>query len=108
MVARAGGARYVADRGLRAAGGASHLLGPAVAALPRSDRCPRSRMGGDRHPRVRARAVRHGAGHRARPDRHRDGPAPRADRESLMAFAVEAGLGALLLLVFLATIVGRG
>src|ERR1051325_8395409 len=68
-------------------------------------------MGRARHPGVRAGALRHGAGTGARARRHGDGAAPRADREPMTIgspFAVEIGLGALLLLVFLGTLFARG
>src|SRR5438445_711101 len=109
--------RHMLHRGLRAAGREADLLGAAVAALRPARGRPRPRVvragAADR----RHRPLRHGprAGHR--PRRHRHGADPHAHGEALSLgragllgpltpFALELGLGALLLIVFVGGLVG--
>src|SRR5206468_537464 len=77
----------------------------------------RPRVGRARASRRGARALRHGARGRDRPDRHGDHAPGIADRraltpvpgpETVRAFTLEIGLGALLLLVFVANLGVRG
>src|SRR3989449_71718 len=86
-------------------------------ALPPPRGRARPGVGGARAPRRGARALRYGAGARDHPGRHGDPPFAGADRgvltpvpgpDAVRAFILEIGLGALLLLVFVATLGIRG
>src|SRR5256886_6350091 len=117
LVALPRGRGYVPHGRLCAAGRQADLLGAALTALPPPRGRARPGVGGARAPRHGARALRYSAGARDHPGRHGDPPLAGADRgvltpmpgpDAVRAFILEIGLGALLLLVFVATLGIRG
>src|SRR5262249_30241543 len=112
LVALSGCPGHVADRGVRPPRGQADLLGPAVPALPSSRGRPRTGVDGPRPPGRGAPSLRPAAGHRAGPGRHGHrplaGPDPEPMTAALAPLTIEIGLAALLLVVFLATLVERG